>query len=1120
MKKLISAAVIAAMLLPCAVMTVNVSAAATKKNTETISYTYDAGRWKTRTREMEKLGRGLVAIKTNEGVYLSWRLLDSEDNRFGSASNNVSFDIYKNGSKIHTESNTTNYLDTAGTINDTYFVTIAGAPSLNKVNSISEGAINVSVATASATVYAVKYSGGAAEKTAVFEVNTPGTYEYTTTGFTADRVYIWDGMKPVENEGPSSEAVSVQGNAHFDIPLQKPDGVTLPDGESYSYTANDASCADLDGDGEYEIILKWDCNGKDNSQAGYTGNVLIDAYKMDGTRLWRVDLGKNIRAGAHYTQFLVYDFDGDGKAEMTCKTAPGSKDSKGAYVTAASHDNEIKGISTQINETDYRNANGYVLSGDEYLTVFDGLTGEAIDTIYYPNQRVETHVWGDRHKNGQGEPEAGGNRVDRFTATVAYMDGVKPYAVYMRGYYMRQSGGDSERQAACAVSFDGRKLECTRSFDTYNVNSYNDSRYGGKAGSDSYRADGSYKGVDGYKSGNEKFVGNGNHNCSTADVDGDGKDEVMTGALCYEFKDDGSLAPKWCTFMEHGDALHIGDYDPTHEGFEFFTVHEDGGPNTKSGTEVPIGFGMSVIDPDTGDIIQHWTAPKDTGRGIMADVGAGGYYQVKAHADSGGGDVGPYKKTANGFEQFSTSMSLNFRIFWDGDLYDELLDGTGITNWNGSGMSPEFTATDCVQINGTKANPALQADLFGDWREEVVYPLSDSSALRVFSTTTPTEYKIKTLMHDPVYRMGVTAEQTAYNQPPHVGMYLADEMFKAPVSGIEVASLPAKTVYALGERLDTAGLVVRATRTDNSQDNVETYKLTGFDSSQPGTKTITVEYKGQITAFNVTIKSVTGISAVPLRTAYAVGQELVSADIAVTVTYDDRTTDLLPSGYEISGFNSTSTGQKTVTVSYAGFTDSFTVEVKKPDISLLDGTYVTTSTSKGADVTAINIGEHSGAFVISHTITINSMPADGVDEKDPSAGFYVRFDPEGYTGAGWYLKANGDEADIYWTNGDRAGNAKKVTTRSTLTPDQTYTITYSFTDIAQGGYDARAAMIIRDENNSIVGTLNDLSLRNMSWARNTSDLSLSSPLQYIKIYNQAKSGQTSSVTISNSTIDE
>ncbi len=687
-------------------------------------------------RAAETLDRGLVAMQITDGVYLSWRLQVNEDNVYGTGTANTSFDIYRDGTKIATESNTTNYIDVGGTSASKYQVVVSGEnkSKCKEVTAFSSGSNYFDIA-----------------------VNKPEAITLPRTAtFTSASGSSYIGFTDAEGNQISS--------------WRSEDAVWDP----AEYAINDASCGDLDGDGEYEIVVKWDCWGKDNSQTGLTGTVYLDAYKLDGTRLWRIDLGRNIRAGAHYTQFLVYDFDGDGKAEVMCKTAPGSKDANDAYVSSAS---SYSTITSTDNTASYINDSGYILSGDEYLTVFNGQTGAAIDTIYYPNQRVDVSVWGDTN----------GNRLDRYTADVAYLDGTTPYAVYMRGYYFGRNG--QQRQAACAVSFNGSRLNCKYSFDTYDVTSYSS-----KSSSSSYFSDGTYKGVDGYRSGNGIYVGQGNHNCTVADVDNDGRDEVLTGALCYELdttKD--ILTPKWCTFKGHGDALHIGDYDPTHSGYEFFVVHEDGGETeTMSGKNVVLDYGMSVIDAATGNFLFHKSAAKDTGRGMMANVGAGGYYQMNA-----GSQVAAHiAKGNNVFEEASYSFSNNFRIFWDGDLYDELLDGTTITAWNKNSLSMQsiFTADGCTSVNGSKSNPSLQADLFGDWREEVVYPLSDSSALRVYTTNIYTKYKMKSLMYDGVYRSGVAAEQTAYNQPPHIGYY------------IEPPVINEETIYEKGTNSDTAWL--------------------------------------------------------------------------------------------------------------------------------------------------------------------------------------------------------------------------------------------------------------------------------------------------------------------------
>lgn len=566
--------------------------------------------------QLEKLDRGLVALPAKDkGIFLSWRLLASDQT-------NIKFNIYRNNIKINNEPiiNSTNYVDTAGTLNDKYFI----APVINGI------------------------------------------------------------------EKEPSEEVIPWAQIYHTIPLQKPaDGIT-PDGVNYTYSPNDASAADLDGDGKYEIVLKWDpSNSKDNSQSGYTGNVYLDGIKLDGTLLWRIDLGKNIRAGAHYTQFMVYDLDGDGRAEVVCKTADGTVDGKGNVIGDPN--------------ADYRNSSGYILSGPEYLTVFDGLTGKALFTTDYLPQRGSVSSWGDSY----------GNRVDRFLACVAYLDGEHPSVVMCRGYYTR----------TVLVAWDWRDGQLT-------------SRW-------------IFDSNDGYKD----YEGQGNHNLSVADVDGDGKDEIIYGAMAID--DNGK--PLWNSHLGHGDALHVSDIDPERPGLEVWGIHEKA------------QVGSALLDAKTGEII--WgTGPGDVGRGVAANL-----VDTYEGMECWGGTDG--LRSAKNVKVGSNPPSSNFVIWWDGDPERELLDNIYIQKYNGSNNPILLTAQGCASNNGTKATPTLQADLFGDWREEVIWRTSDNSALRIYTTNIETQYRLVTFMQDRQYRLAVAWQNVGYNQPPHPSFFVGKSIF-------------------------------------------------------------------------------------------------------------------------------------------------------------------------------------------------------------------------------------------------------------------------------------------------------------------------------------------------------
>ncbi|MGG1553541.1 rhamnogalacturonan lyase [Paenibacillus ferrarius] len=729
-------------------------------------------------KQLEYLDRGLVAASTSEGVFLSWRLLGTEVT--GAAAHGmagVDFHVYRDDVRIAMVEDSTNYLDRNGSSGSVYYVC------------------------------AVKQ------------------------GQEIDR----------------SPEVTPWESDYIELPLRKPaDGVT-PSGERYTYSANDMSVGDVDGDGQYEFFVKWDpSNSKDVSHIGYTGPVYLDCYKLDGTLLYRIDLGVNIRAGAHYTQFLVYDFDGDGKAEIMLKTAPGTKtiayDSDGMmvaerYITMPEED-LTAGCSHaddyRMNSSDYyehvvqmfmgwhaheevtvgrwpatleacfgiepayayplsreeavrladhffdvyapsrscrnklRAFEGFILTGPEYLTVFEGETGEELQTVRYkPGRHDDGLMWGDYAWN-RIEP---GNRVDRFLAGVGYLDGCKPHAIFARGYYTRA--------AVAAYTWNGVQLQEIWYTDSGWVpmnNPFNDT----------------LKQEDGRSEQYGSLAKQGAHSLSIADVDGDGCDEIIYGAatidhdgtILYSSKGDlpeGSAAPGRSAKLGHGDALHVANIDPDRPGLEIFMVHESGiwGP-----------YGYTLRDAATGEVLFGGFATEDVGRGMVGQVDpAQRGLQVWA-SESYTSDDAFGLLTAAG-ERISRQVpGTNMSIKWSGDMTTQIVSGSfeqsvTIADWQRGVL---LTAEGTCSNNGTKGNPCLVADVFGDWREELLVRTADSSAIRIYLSTELTDRKLYTLMHDAQYRTGVAWQNVVYNQPCYTSFYMASDMdwSKVPIPKLYV----------------------------------------------------------------------------------------------------------------------------------------------------------------------------------------------------------------------------------------------------------------------------------------------------------------------------------------------
>ena len=476
--------------------------------------------------------------------------------------------------------------------------------------------------------------------------------------------------------------ISKNAVGYLPIPIQKPEG---------RYSANDASVGDVDGDGQYEIFLKWEpWNAHDNSHDGYTDPVFIDCYRLDGTRLWRIDLGRNIRAGAHYTQFMVYDFDGDGRAEMMCRTADGTRDGQGRVI----------GDSV----ADYRNAAGRILSGPEFLTVFNGLTGRALDTKPYIPQRGNVKSWGDNKAN----------RSDRFLAAVGYLGGKLPSAIFCRGYYTRS--------VIAAWDWDGHELKSRWTFDT-----------------DAPEW--------------ASYAGQGNHNLRVADVDGDGYDEITYGSMAIDHDGRGL----YNTGMGHGDAIHLLA-DPKDNALYIWDCHE----NRRDGSD--------LRNARTGEVVFQIKSDIDVGRCMAADIDPTNPGPEMWSIDSRG------VYNMKGERLYDPRLSINFGIWWDGDLLRELLDHSTVSKYDWQQQRVvELQHLDGQFNNGTKSNPCLAADLLGDWREEVLIRNRESTELRLYVSTSPTSYRINCLMEDIPYRLSVATQNVAYNQPAETGYYIGPD---------------------------------------------------------------------------------------------------------------------------------------------------------------------------------------------------------------------------------------------------------------------------------------------------------------------------------------------------------
>lgn len=499
------------------------------------------------------------------------------------------------------------------------------------------------------------------------------------------------------------------------------------------YRPGDASVGDLDGDGKWDIVLHQASRGRDNGSSGVTGTPILDAYRLDGTQLWRIDLGKNIREGEHYTQFMVYDLDGDGYAEVACKTADGTVDGTGKVIGDPGQDWRTLEEGSLLN--------GRILDGPEYLTIFDGRTGAALKTVDYVPSRDPIGGWGGIGGNAGNDNY--GNRCDRFLACVAYLDGERPSLVMCRGVY--------GRIVMAAWDWRDGELSLRWKFDSgVSYPPYADA---------------------------SPFSGMGGHSLSVADVDQDGRDEIVYQAMVVD--DDGSGLHS--TGLRHGDAMYISDLDPSRPGLEVFTIQENEG-----GAELFQTPAAAFRDAHSGEILWSHSPTIDVGAGMAADIDPR-HWGFEMWGGPGG------LRNVQGATIGSAPRETDWSIWWDGDPLRELLTPgrggwrepsrraspphrrfgpfpTRIAKWNWHTES-----TDQIQeLEGIAMGrgPAFIGDLLGDWREELLLVAPSGDSIRLYATTIPTELRRPTLLADRQYRLGLVWQNVVYNKPCYPSYYL------------------------------------------------------------------------------------------------------------------------------------------------------------------------------------------------------------------------------------------------------------------------------------------------------------------------------------------------------------
>lgn len=629
--------------------------------------------------------------------------------------------------------------------------------------------------------------------------NTSSSYKLEVLDADGNVVETQEGVKPWDGQ---VKYITLQGGAPTD-----------PTSAGATYTPNDASFCDMDGDGEYDIVLKWaPSNEKDAASNGTTSPAFYACYKLDGTRLWMLHTGHNMFNSAHTTPFIAWDLDGDGYGEFMVKTAPGAIDGQGNYVLLDGDDPTANLLSGR----------GKQDHGSEYITVFDGMTGAELKTIKYHTAYADesTGFWGDDKQN----------RSERYLAAIAWLDGEdkNPSAIFARGYYSGCKIG--------AYDWDGMNLTLRWL----------------------HRGESASKGTVTYANGSVKNLsttvyGEGAHWMCAGDVTGDGRQEIHYGSGAL--KPDGTTLYR--TGLGHGDAMHLSDFIPSRPGLEMFMVHEKG------------DFGSDIRDAATGEILLRRTAGGDTGRGLIAHFNPeaeDAYWQSSADKnlyDTSGNVIATEISHAGG-------ASLNNRIYWNGTLADDFYDKSVLEYWN-----PDGNGFWRMQVNGgnytygtlnnaTKYNPCVLGDLFGDWREEIVnWQLSGSNYQLVINATDyQTDYCVPHLMDNYAYRSQVISQNCAYNQPPHLNYDLITQYTTqrtVPQSGWDAFYTPYPV--SLPEGITAYSI----TGVNADVDTLRTKRLAANAVVPAGAAILYSAEPGKVVNFRPTTKSTTTVSTSYLK---------------------------------------------------------------------------------------------------------------------------------------------------------------------------------------------------------------------------------------------------------------